>query len=84
MGKARTRDKPLKFEQAIEKVEAIIDQIDSGEVELEQCLTQYEAGVKLLNRCYSILSAAERKIAELTTDAQGQLKIVETSDRNDK
>jgi len=72
-----TAKKPLKFEDAIEKVEEIIEQIESGEIDLEQCLTQYETGVKLVNHCNEILQRAEKKIAELSTDAKGNLKVKE-------
>lgn len=70
---AKAKEKPLKFEQAIEKVEAIIEQIESGEVNLEKCLEEYESGVKLLNQCHSILNSAEERISKLSADVQGQL-----------
>ncbi len=53
----------------------MIDQIESGEVGLEEALRRYEEGTALIRRCRSILDAAERKISELSgegeADAQG-------------
>lgn len=57
--------KNLKFEKAIEQVEEIIDQIEAGEIDLEQCLAKYENGVELLQHCDAILKRAEKKIADL-------------------
>ena len=67
MGKA----KPLKFEDAIEQLEAIIEGIESGDIGLEQSLAEYEKGMKLIGQCRSILGRAEKRIAELTRDGQG-------------
>jgi len=68
-------DKNLSFEQAIDKLEGIVEQIESGEVGLEQALEQYEQGQALIKRCRGILDKAERRIAELTEDAQGRPAI---------
>ena len=76
MAKATT-DKELSFEQAIDRLEDIVEQIESGEVGLEQALTQYEQGQALIKRCRGILDQAERRIAELTQDAEGKPAINE-------
>jgi exodeoxyribonuclease VII small subunit len=70
---SKASDKPIKFEQAIEQLEAIIQQIESGEVGLEECLMRYEQGMKLITQCRSILTAAEQKITELSVTAKGGL-----------
>ncbi len=64
----------LKFEEAIEQLERIIEGVESGEVGLEESLSQYENGMKLIAHCRTILTAAEKRIAELTVDADGQLQ----------
>ena len=82
MGKAKdnpgkkggSRSQPT-FEQAIEQLETIIEQIESGEAGLEQCLTHYEHGMKLVNRCRSILDRAQTRIAQLSADADEGLRI---------
>ena len=72
---AKSRETPVKFEDALEQVETIIEQIESGQVGLEECIQQYEQGMKLLARCQSILSTAQKRIEELTADGHGRLKI---------
>lgn len=69
------KSKPLKFEQAVEKIEQIIERIESGEVDLGQCLEQYESGVKLVKHCNQILQHVEKKVAQLSVDADGQLQV---------
>ncbi|MEM9914130.1 MAG: exodeoxyribonuclease VII small subunit [Planctomycetota bacterium] len=56
------------FEQAVDQLEGLIEQIESGEIGLEDALKRYEDGTKLIQRCRSILDSAEKKIAELTED----------------
>ncbi|MEM1028267.1 MAG: exodeoxyribonuclease VII small subunit [Planctomycetota bacterium] len=56
------------FEQAVDQLEGLIEQIESGEIGLEDALKRYEDGTKLIQRCRSILDAAEKKIVELTED----------------
>jgi len=56
----------LRFEEAVERLEAIIDRIEKGEVGLEESLTEYEKGVALVNRCRDILSRVEQRITELS------------------
>lgn len=55
----------LSFEQAVERVEAIVDRIESGKVGLEQSIAEYERGVALLKRCREILDRAEQRIETL-------------------
>ena len=73
MGKSK--QKAIRFEQAIEELEELIDRIESGEVGLEESLAQYEQGMKLIVQCKQILSKAEKRIAKLTLDDQGRLKL---------
>ena len=76
---AAKKDKPLKFEDAIEQLETLIEQIESGEAGLEKSIESYEQGMKLVSRCKEILSTAEKKIAELTTDDKGNLRDTDES-----
>jgi len=71
------KDQTPGFEQAIGKLESIIDEIESGDIGLEQSLAQYERGMKLIGSCRSLLAKAEHRIAQLTTDAQGLLQAAD-------
>ena len=64
----------LRFELAIGQLEQIIEEIESGQIGLEQSLSAYERGMKLIVRCRSILDTAEKRIAELTVEPDGTLR----------
>ena len=74
-------DKEPSFEQAIDTLEDLIEQIESGEVGLEKAIAQYEQGQALIKRCRGILDKAERRIAELTQDEDGEPKIAEADEQ---
>jgi exodeoxyribonuclease VII small subunit len=62
------------FEQAIEDLEGIIDRIESGQIGLEECLAHYERGMKLVQRCQTILTAAQTRMAQVKVDFDGKLR----------
>ncbi len=64
-----------KFEHAISELEQIIEQIESGEIGLEDSITQYEKGMKLISKCQTILNRAQTRIAELTVDRDEHLSV---------
>ncbi|NJL31140.1 MAG: exodeoxyribonuclease VII small subunit [Phycisphaerales bacterium] len=80
---SKAKDKSLKYEDALEQLEALIDRIESGEVGLEESLTAYEQGMKLITHCRTILGAAEKKIAELSINDAGKLVTTETPDASE-
>ena len=60
------------FEEAVARLESIIERIERGEVGLEESLREYEAGVGLIKRCREILERAEQRIEELSAAASGE------------
>lgn len=56
------------FEKSLEKLEAIVQAIEGGQVPLEQSLERYEQGTRLIQHCRAILDRAETKIKVLTLD----------------
>ncbi|MFW6061096.1 MAG: exodeoxyribonuclease VII small subunit [Phycisphaeraceae bacterium] len=65
----------LDFEHAMSELEQLVEQIESGEIGLEQALKRYERGIALIKRCRTVLDTAEQRIAELTSSAGGELEI---------
>jgi len=59
------------FESALERLEAIVDRLESGELPLEQALAAFEEGVTLSRRCTGELEAAERRIELLVGGETG-------------
>jgi len=52
----------LSFEASLERLEAIVDELESGDLALERALAAFEEGVALSRRCAGQLEAAERRI----------------------
>ena len=61
------------FEQALGKLERIVEQIESGQIGLEESIARYEEGVALIKQCRTILDAAEKKIQLLSRGQGGKL-----------
>lgn len=64
---------PLSFEQAAERLENVVRQLEEGSLGLDESLARFEEGIALLRRCHELLQRAERRIEMLTgVDAQGE------------
>ena len=64
----------MKFEDAIEKLEKIVAELEEGGLPLEKSLKKFEEGIKLSRFCSNKLKEAERKIELLTKNADGELE----------
>ena len=67
-------EKQPKFEDALKELEGIIEELEGGELSLDDSLERYERGVKALNACRKILGEAEKKIQLLLRTSEGELK----------
>jgi exodeoxyribonuclease VII small subunit len=63
------------FEEALQKLETIVESMESGDLPLETLLAKYEEGTKLTQICQAKLAEAELKIQQLEKDASGELKL---------
>ncbi len=72
----------LPFEEALKKLEVIVEAMEADDVPLETLLTQYEEGTKLVKICQEKLAEAELKIQKLEKNAAGEmtLKAVDLSE----
>ena len=64
-----------KFEEALLKLEDIVEKLEGEELSLEESLKGFEEGIRLVRFCNKKLNEAERKIEILLHDAQGNEKI---------
>ncbi len=58
------------FEEALRRLESIVDRLEEGDMELESALADFEEGVKLTRRCASQLQQAERRIEVLLREGE--------------
>ena len=58
----------LSYEQAFEKLQTVIDQLEAGDKPLEETLALYERGQTLYRHCTTLLDQAELKVQQLNAD----------------
>ena len=63
----------LKFEEAFQKLEAIIKKLDEGNLNLEDSLKAFEEGVRLSRFCSQKLDEAEKRVDLLLKESNGRL-----------
>jgi exodeoxyribonuclease VII small subunit len=66
------------FESALKELEAIVSQMESGQLPLEQLLTTYKRGAELLQFCQKSLTDAEQQVRLL--NSANQLQAFDTAD----
>ncbi|MGA8690163.1 MAG: exodeoxyribonuclease VII small subunit [Methyloceanibacter sp.] len=64
--------KDMSFEQALKELEAIVDRLEKGDVELEASIQIYERGEALKAHCDALLRKAEAKVERISLNAAGQ------------
>jgi exodeoxyribonuclease VII small subunit len=77
----------IKFEKAIQRLEKIVDDLETGELDIDKSLEIFEEGIKMSRVCSKKLDEAEAKIEKLTRDQKGELvaELFPVEDeRNDK
>ncbi|NJC33064.1 exodeoxyribonuclease VII small subunit [Sphingomonas jejuensis] len=67
---AQTAD--LSFEDALKRLEAIVAQLETGEIPLDQAITLYAEGDRLRARCDERLAAAQARIDKISLGSDGQ------------
>ena len=65
-------EKEIKFEDALGRLEAVVDRLESGELPLEESLRLFEEGVHLTKVCTNRLEEAERRITILLKNERGE------------
>jgi exodeoxyribonuclease VII small subunit len=69
--------KKIKFEEALKGLEAIVDKLESGEMDLEESIKLYEEGIELSVYCQKQLAQAEGKIQRLVKKLDGEIQVLE-------
>ena len=59
------RKKAANFEEALEELEALVEQMEDGELSLEESLAAFEKGVRLARECQDVLKQAEQRVQVL-------------------
>jgi exodeoxyribonuclease VII small subunit len=76
--KSAGQNQPAKnppFEEALKKLESIVEAMESDDLPLETLLAKYEEGSKLVKICQEKLAEAELKIQQLEKNSAGEMKL---------
>ncbi len=65
MAKTKTIDK-MTFEEAFQELESVVEQLEGGEIPLDDAIGLFERGQALSTRCSQLLDEAELKLKQLT------------------
>ena len=73
--------KSMSFEQALAALEEIVDNLERGDVPLEQSISIYERGEALKKHCDTLLKAAEDRVEKIRLSRDGAPVGTEPLDR---
>jgi exodeoxyribonuclease VII small subunit len=65
----------LDFEQAMEKLESIVEKLESGELTLEDSVKAFEEGIELSRLCKKKLESAEDRVKKIVEKAEGDFDL---------
>ena len=74
-----TKKTDINFEKALEELEGIVEDLESGDLSLENSLKSFEKGIKLARQCQEQLSKAELQVQNLIEE-NGELKTTPLKD----
>ena len=73
--KPKQRETEPNFERAMERLEGIVEQMESGKLPLEDLIVRYEEGMNLVKICRERLANAEQKIEIIARDNAGKTTV---------
>jgi exodeoxyribonuclease VII small subunit len=75
--KSKPREADLNFEGAMDRLEKIVEQMESGKLPLEDLIVRYEEGMNLVKVCQERLANAEQKIEIIARNSAGKPVVKE-------
>ena len=65
----------LNFETAMDRLESVVEQMESGKLPLEDLIVRYEEGMNLVKICQERLASAEQKIEIIARNSAGKTTV---------
>jgi exodeoxyribonuclease VII small subunit len=72
---AAAQSQDLPFEDALKRLETIVEAMEAQDLPLETLLARYEEGARLTRLCQAKLNEAELKVQQLEKNAKGELSV---------
>jgi exodeoxyribonuclease VII small subunit len=79
--KTKPREAELNFEGAMDRLEKIVEQMESGKLPLEDLIVRYEEGMNLVKVCHERLANTEQKIEIIARNSAGKPVVKSSSQR---
>jgi exodeoxyribonuclease VII small subunit len=76
------RAKSVNFEKALDQLEELVEDMEHGELSLEESMKAFEKGIKLTRDCQAALAQAEQKV-QILLEKNGEL-VVEAFSEDDE
>ena len=83
MSEKKTAEKKMDFEQALQRLGQIVEDMENGNAKLDESLSLFEEGVALVKFCRESLDKAEKKVMMIQTDKNGEKTETEFSPKSD-
>jgi exodeoxyribonuclease VII small subunit len=65
----------MTFEQAFARLQEVVNALDTGDLSLDEAMTNFETGMKLARYCERLLGSAELRVQQLLADSAGNLTL---------
>lgn len=79
--KQNTNDKLPDFEKSLAELESLVEQLESGDLSLDESLNQFKRGVELTRHCQGVLDEAQQLVQKLMdTDDESSVVPFDTGD----
>ena len=80
---AKKESAPKNFEGALAELEEVVEQLESGDLPLDDSLAAFEKGVGLVKFCNQKLNEVEKKVELLLKDKDGRLQLTTLGESDD-
>ena len=77
MSTKKEKENKPSFEQSLRRLEKIVEELEQGEVPLDDALKMYEEGIELSKACVEKLTHAELRLKKLSKDMEGSFHLIE-------
>ena len=67
----------LGFDEQLERLEAIVAELEDGSLGLEEAIARYRAGIGHVKACHAILARYRKQVEELSEEADASLRAFE-------
>jgi exodeoxyribonuclease VII small subunit len=78
----KTKEEKIDFEKSLAELEQLVEEMENGDLSLDQSLAKFEKGVELTKNCQKALKAAEQRV-NILLEKHGENTLETFSDTND-